>query len=786
MSATVVPRGREAVDAAFLVVLSVLALLGLEPTFTGHQYLLVGVVGLLLGLACVRLAHWRRWPRVSALLLALAVFVVLGPVLCLREDGGPLPTGGALHGLLDAVLLGWKELLTTLPPVDGSGHLLVLPWLVGIAVGLLGGLLLGIGGGGADRIPEAARLGLPLLPPVLLLAAVILLGVRHPASLLLQGIAFAVIALVWITLRGLERTSVRSSRRVGTLRRTAFGVATLAVAAVVAVPASAALTDDTHRDVLRQRVVPPVDVAQFGSPLSAFRRYTQGRAGDPLNLHDTTLMVVKGAPTGTRIRFATLDRYDGTVWAASEEPARALPGVHANAFLHVSDVIDNPVRGRTVHARVTLGKGWSSVWLPTVGALQRLDFTGADRRRLAGDVRYDLETSTGLVPSGLEPGDSYDLTAVEPSDLLTRDETPGPDLDPSVQTASEFLQDVANSMSGDATDPMDRMLTIAAYLKAHGRYSDGVKADQRIYHAGHYQKRLGQDFLEQDLIVGNDEQYAAAMALLANQVGVPARVVLGAELPATGVVTGADVHAWVEVQVADGSWRTLPTDSFMSHRSPAELPPQRTENSRGSEAPPPAPVPPPSTLGGQADQGLKGKKDVDTDEGGGGLHVPRWVLIAVAIVALPVVLVLLFAALVLGAKAWRRARRRAAERPSARIVGAWRELVDHARDLGRAVAVDGPTRREQAVQLDHDEAAGLARVADSHVFGPLPPGEDAAASYWTAVDGARRDLSAGATRWQRVRAALSLVTFWRRWRHEPEPVLPTPRNIPEQELVPPG
>ena len=69
-------------------------------------------------------------------------------------------------------------------------------------------------------------------------------------------------------------------------------------------------------------------------------------------------------------------------------------------------------------------------------------------------------------------------------------------------------------------------------------------------------------------MVGNDEQYAAVMALLAGEVGVPARVVLGAEVPEGGVVTGKDVSAWVELRAADGSWRTLPTEDFMSDEPP--------------------------------------------------------------------------------------------------------------------------------------------------------------------------------------------------------------------------
>ena len=68
--------------------------------------------------------------------------------------------------------------------------------------------------------------------------------------------------------------------------------------------------------------------------------------------------------------------------------------------------------------------------------------------------------------------------------------------------------------------------------------------------------------------VGNDEQYAAAMALMANRLRVPARVVVGAVLPASGVVKGKDVTAWVELRAADGTWQTLETDRFMAHRPP--------------------------------------------------------------------------------------------------------------------------------------------------------------------------------------------------------------------------
>ena len=51
---------------------------------------------------------------------------------------------------------------------------------------------------------------------------------------------------------------------------------------------------------------------------------------------------------------------------------------------------------------------------------------------------------------------------------------------------------------------------------------------------GHNLHRLTDDTggVNSPFVVGNDEQYAAWMALLANRIGVPARVVFGAVVPA--------------------------------------------------------------------------------------------------------------------------------------------------------------------------------------------------------------------------------------------------------------
>jgi hypothetical protein len=83
-------------------------------------------------------------------------------------------------------------------------------------------------------------------------------------------------------------------------------------------------------------------------------------------------------------------------------------------------------------------------------------------------------------------------------------------------------------------------------------------------------------------IVGDDEQYAATMALMADSIGVPGRVVLGAQVPAGGVVTGADVHAWVEVEpvrsrLGAHQLQGLPADPPGATRRPLAPAPRRIE-----------------------------------------------------------------------------------------------------------------------------------------------------------------------------------------------------------------
>jgi hypothetical protein len=657
-------------------------------------------------------------------------------------------------------LFGWKDLLTTLPPVDGSSRLLVLPWLLGLLTGLLGAGLSLV----RTRRPLVSA-PLPLLAPLALLALVILLGTGRPGSLWLQGMVFGVLSLAWLGLRfARTATPVRSLQ--GRLTRLGTGAVLLGVAGLLAMPVGTwASGGDEGRVILRSHVDPPFDVGQYPSPLASFRRYVELPKGQqsPLNLHDTTLFTIEGVPTGTRVRIAVLDRYDGVVWGASNN---AQPGVVNDTYQRVSSVIDNPVTGTPVDARVTIGPGWSGVWLPSVGALQTLRFLSGDREALSESFRYNLGTSSAVVPVGVRPGDVYTFTSVLPRDDLTPQTATSGNLGEAADAAG-FLDTQAVQWSEGERLPMRRVLAVARHLKSEGKYSDGVVESEKIYHAGHNRYRLTDDTggVNSPFVVGNDEQYAAWMALLANRIGVPARVVFGAIVPAGGVVTGADVHAWVELQVADGSWRTLPTDLFMDDDRPAEQQTTRRQQLSGSVIPPPAPIPPPSTAGEQNDAELKVRKNrstakTATEEDAGAVSV--WAGRLVRYVGVPLVAITILLSSVVVAKLLRRRRRRTRAKVSARFVGAWRELVDHARDLGQPIPVGmGVTRREQSAEIVSPGARTLAFQADSHVFGPRVPRPLDAEDYWRQVDRERDLMSASVSWWQRFRAALNLTTFRR-------------------------
>lgn len=750
---------RDALDAVFVLVLTALALYGLRSTFSGHHYLVVGLVGALIGVALCTLVTWLRWPVWTLVLLVPAGFFLFGAALVFPDAalGGALPTGTAVHQLAAVLGDGWKQLLTTLPPVAGDGRLLAIPYVLGLLSGATS----------ACAAQRSRSRFAPWMAPALVLAAVILLGTSQASARLWQGIGFGCLVVCWAGARRPGGKPLTLRPRPGGLQRLVIGAVVLAIAGAGAAWLGPRLPGgDGHRVVLRDYVKPPFDVAAYASPLVGFRKYTKNAK----KLYDQQLFTVTGLPDGAPLRIATLDDYDGSVWGATNGIVPTGPGEPIDAFQRVGSRISSPASGRPVSLRVKIDAPYAAAadanpWVPTIGTTRSIVFTGRRVGALDDSFRYNLATGTGAVAARLSGGDGFRVHATVPGTGLPKDAAPygAPTLG---EAQDSFVASRATQWSAKVSGVLAQVDAVARYMRDNGAYSDGGPGEAQ-YLPGHSISRLT-NFLNLPQLVGDDEQYAATFALICNYLGLPARVVLIADDIAGGVVRGKNIHTAVEVHVRSGnvaSWATIPRNQFMpdQNKKPNKQPPRTLQDANAAIVPPPNPVRAPSTLDepDRPDQNTQhlGKARKHT---GGALS--GWLGTLLRWGGIPLGSILLICALIVAAKWRRRMLRRSRGPVPNRFDAGWRELVDWARDLGATVP-RGRTRAEQADALvgrpAGDRAAPLAAAADAGVFGPGDPPPHAAAAYWQQVDAVRHAMARNAGRFGRVRAALNLRSLRR-------------------------
>ncbi|KQU68187.1 transglutaminase domain-containing protein [Phycicoccus sp. Root101] len=766
------------VDAAFTVLLVGLALIGFRTDFAGPSWALPAAAGLVLGLVVTHVTTAYRLPFVTPLAVVTVLYLLLGGPLAVRGDlvGGVLPSGQTLLDLADTSVHGWKRLVTLLPPVDTGSGLLALPLIVGLL-------------GACVTYAVARRWSTPyaVLPaPLVLLALGIVLGTTEAASPLAQGAVFAVLGIGWMVARA-ARTRAPLQNGAGQRTRYAIGASLVGIALLAGYFVGPHLpgADATTRQVARSHVVPPIDIAAFASPLAGFRRYTEP---NPAELWDTPLLEVTGLPAGTPLRFATLDSYDGAVWGASERAnsGSVVPGA---AFQQVGQTISTHGPGRKVDVQVTVPEGgYGDVWLPTAGTVAGVKFAGRRADTLAGRLWLNIDTNTALVPDRLEPGDSYTFTAyVPPTRAKMPTSLPVDQGSLTDEVDTSFLDAKLDAFTGDAADPWAQFVAIARAMSGEGAYTDGGSPNsvERYYLPGHSIGRLSR-FVGLAQLAGNDEQYAATLALMGNRLGVPTRVVMGAITPAAGPVRGRDVHAWVEVRDNQGQWQPVLTDNFLPDRNkkPKELQTKVEDRKVGALVPPPAGVNPPSVLQGpdQAQNATNLKKPpkklFDPSSW------PWWLQWAALVAAVLLVLAVVYWT-IRGLKAWRR-RRHATRGPTAsRVTWAWSDLMASARSYGHRPPRRA-TRLEQAAAVDAPvDLRPLAATANAHVFGPAEPTAEDAAAYFAATSSARADLRANTDFWRRLRSDVDVRPLFTRGparparakataRHTPAPSEPTP------------
>lgn len=789
--------------SVFVAATVVLAAAAAWPIYRDAAFLLLAVASALAATAAAALAWRRRWGgwRVAAL-LALAV-LVLGVPLAVPTRAGSAPD--VVRGLGDVasgVVLAWKDLVTVDLPVGTYRNLLV-PALIVFLVGTCAALLL------AWREDRAAYGAVPIALAMIsfglffgrtTVSAPIALGpltITAPVETAIgaSGLLSSLLWLAWRSrderVRALRRAAASSGVRVSHTpsradrRRSALGAGMIALSVVVVAIVVPFAARGAERDVLRASAGPEVDIAAAVSPLAEYRAlFAEESVGDVL----FRVSAVDGSGDGLpeRVRLATLDAYDGEVYRSGGTGA-----LDQARFVRVPSVRDAG-DGRVVGVQVEIEQ-LDGIWMPTAGELSSVEFTGSRAAALADGFYYRADAAAGVQTAGggLTTGDAYRLTAVEsaPADLAAVD-APGGLAD--VGAVPESLRTwVAAHTTGADGAALAGLVTL---LRERGYLSHALEIGDvpptwmtalpgyafQPSASGHSLARIDAMFtrlLERETdpraaasdnfvaAVGDDEQFATAVALIAQELGFPARVVLGARLVSSdpslptceaGACRAGDLSAWTEVQSASGEWIAVDTTPQHAQSPSLEVTEQRNPENVTEVRPeavedvvPPDPVQEDTAADDRADDAAA----IDL--------AWLWPIVRIGGIALLSALLLLGPfALILAAKALRRRSRRTSAVPADSIAGGWDEYVDAAVDAGRT-APSSLTRAELAEQFDTAEGARLAADADRAVFSESVVSAADCAAFWDAVDRERRALVRGRGLWRGIRATVSLRSFVR-------------------------
>jgi transglutaminase-like putative cysteine protease len=750
------PRiGFVVVNTLFLWVAIAVSAFALWPIYRSFSMIVMVAAATAIGSAIAIVGAYFRWSAPIVMGVTVLGFTAFGVPVAVPSEAisGILPSFSGLVDLFSGVALGWKQLLTISLPVGGYEALLV-PFYTLIIVLSVIGLSIAL---------RTRRGDVAVVAPGILFLTATAFGSQTPVLPLVSSLGLLAILLLWIVWRRWysRRTAIRllasqvadsdapieiraDTRFVG-LRTLSAAVLILVLAAGTAVGAAAALPPTGPRTVLRTTTTQPFEPRDYPSPLSGFRTYWQKPKTDDV------LLTVSGLPVGSRIRIATLDTYDGVVYSVGSAAVNPASG----SFTRVPFAVDQTGVSGTRATLTVTDQSYSGVWLPTVGSLEKVSFSGPNANQLQADLFYNQTTGTAVDLGRLAAGDSYTLSTIvpkQPSLDMLKLVTAGSAELPALNTLPAELSTALNAYVAKQNSQGAKLVAMINALRKNGYVSHGV-GKEPASRSGHSADRIN-ELLTDSRMIGDAEQYSVTAALMARELGFPARVVMGfvpqTTGPGTSEIKGKDVSAWIEVDTAQYGWVTV--DPNPPVRPIPTVPPKNPKQ----VAQPQTVVPPPATLPNAAQP----PPNPDTHQHAitppnefliglfAALQIAAWVLLVIVVLLAPFLLILL-------AKSRRRKLRRSAPSALARISGGWQEFEDSVLDHGIQPPV-AATRSEVATTVGGTRTAVLAAVADRATFGPEQPDKSEADLVWRSVNELTAALNAGKTRWERLRARISL------------------------------
>ena len=705
------------------------------PVFGGWPGYWAAGGGLVVGLLVAVFTAWRRWGALNTTALGLASYLLLVGPFALPQTtiAGILPSLETLArgGLL--IFQAWRDLLTVAIPASSFIGPAVVPFLTGLACSIAAGRLV---------LLRRGHLWAIIPMSAFLLVGVLWGSVKAPLALP-SGMVFAVSVLVWAAIRQESARRAASAElgveiaKISPWRRIGAAVAVLAIAIATALTVTPVLASANDRFVLRHLVEPPLDLRAYASPLMSYRYFET----DQKTIEQFT---ISGVPVGARVRLAVMDAYDGIVYSVTDSSAGFS---RAGAEIEPRLGVDAREQATPTAVNVLIDH-YAGVWLPGGGDLRGVSFIGEQAQELAKSLYYNSGTGTALVAAGVSQGDSYQVQLV-PAPEVDRETLADYGLrtvqQPSPMRIPDAVVKKAMAITEGVSTSVEQVFAIEKALQ-QGFYSDGSDGQSL---SGHNEARIS-SLLGDPQMIGDDEQYAVAMALMLRHLGIGARVVMGFYPPEADsvadewVATGTDAHVWVEVPFNEVGWVAFdPTPD--RDRQPETSVPKPQPKPRPQVQPPP--IPPKEPL--EVPERL-GDDTADADDDWSiDWMVLRRILLGIAAAGLLTAPIWLLALV----RAQRRRIRRNAAVAADRLSGSWAEIVDTATDLGMPVERN-QTRREMAAALAErtslDELPNLAAHIDYGVFGDGTPRDEFIDQVWTQTAAATVAMRQRASRITRL------------------------------------
>jgi hypothetical protein len=790
----------------FLAALASIGAVALWPIYQDNYFFVTVFGGTLLGILVQFFADKLRLSLPSALLIIAVALVV--SVVPLTNPNGLSNLGSFSAAWLESVqsiVLGWKQLVTIDIPVGTYqsllGPVLVLSLLSGFisarviwgrasnywlpVVPLFVMVAVGIGFGGSG-IPRSFTIGSTEIP----IAPALVFG--------FIALSIAILYLGWAGAayrRGTRAKTKDKAYRQGVIRRirrtiSAGLVVTLATSLVGASIVYAGVS--TVRDVLRTNIDPLTLIKKQVSPLSTYRQSFT----DPEALNSTVITVTSDGPLPERVRLAVMPFYDGTAFKVASETGQF---DEASSFSRLPWSLSPRVPNRGTSVITMSYQGSTTPWLPTVNNLKSVSFLEDGAGTLGGSLYVNRQTGTAVlvpVPDGpvsynvewYVPTETTDLAAITPLERPTIDES----LIPSSLSEWFQSQDLVVSSGAELALVLER-LRARGYLSHSLEEPTALGQDSWLSElpgytfqpslSGHSIRRIDTMFAELNArqavagstedsqlvaAIGDDEQFATAAALLAAKLGFNSRVAVGFRLVAasgdgyavpacdsSGVCSGRNLTAWIEVSGRDGEWVAMDiTPQYANPIAPQSSDRQDPKNPTvviGDNAT--LRPPPPSN----PDTGFS--EDVPTP-----FNFDIMGILAVIFAVLQWTLVTLFIAspfaLVLWAKRQRRLGRRTSERSDDKLVGAWDEYVDLMVDFGRPI-MRKSTRSELMAAYKDPNGPEMAALGDYGAFADYFPDDKLVERAWDIVEETGQTLRTGSKLPRRILGALSIRSFVR-------------------------